>query len=194
MDIFNGVRAHKMMCAYALHTLDAHLNNCGTKYPAAIEGVPHDADVNGLFVTYEKNDRLRGCIGRFSQINLHEGLGKMAITAAMQDTRFSPMRKDELSSLTCSVTILSKMTPIDRWDDWEIGRHGIYMDYREGGRSYSATFLPSVIPEQGWTKKQTFEHLLAKSGSNARATPEVLSKCTVHTYEAGSLRGDFQIM
>ena len=183
MDIFNGVKAHKMMCAFAFHALDAHLNGCSAKFPSGIEGVPQGSEVNGLFVTYEVKDRLRGCIGRFSPAELHGGLKNMAVTAAIRDTRFPPMKPEELPAVTCSVTILSQMTQIDKWDNWEIGRHGIYMDYKEGGNNYSATFLPSVIEDQGWSKQQTFENLLPKSGCRARATPEVLNKCVVHTYE-----------
>jgi AMMECR1 domain-containing protein len=34
----------------------------------------------------------------------------------------------------------------------------------KGPQKYSATFLPEVPVEQGWSKRDTFDHLIAKSG------------------------------
>lgn len=50
--------------------------------------------------------RLRGCIGTFSEMNLHSGLKEYALTSALKDTRFDPISREELPKLTVSVSIL----------------------------------------------------------------------------------------
>lgn len=61
-----------------------------------------------LFVTWKtsRDQRLRGCIGTFSELNLHSGLKEYALTSALKDTRFDPISRDELPRLTVSVSIL----------------------------------------------------------------------------------------
>ena len=52
-----------------------------------------------LFVTWYtgKDLDLRGCIGTFSPLNLHEGLKEYALTSALKDTRFNPIHKVNIS-------------------------------------------------------------------------------------------------
>ena len=61
-----------------------------------------------LFVTWKigRDQRLRGCIGTFSEMNLHNGLKEYALTSALKDSRFDPITRDELPRLTVSVSIL----------------------------------------------------------------------------------------
>lgn len=61
-----------------------------------------------LFVTWHigRDRRLRGCIGTFSDMNLHSGLREYALTSSMRDSRFAPISRDEFSKLTVSVSIL----------------------------------------------------------------------------------------
>lgn len=61
-----------------------------------------------LFVTWKigRDQRLRGCIGTFSELNLHSGLKEYALTSALKDSRFDPISRDELPRLTVSVSIL----------------------------------------------------------------------------------------
>lgn len=64
-----------------------------------------------LFVTWHigRDRRLRGCIGTFSDMNLHSGLREYALTSSMRDSRFPPIGRDEFSKLTVSVSILQVM-------------------------------------------------------------------------------------
>lgn len=73
-----------------------------------------------LFVTWYigKEKRLRGCIGTFTPLNLHDGLKEYAITSAFRDSRFDPIGKDELSKLNCSVSLLTNFEPTNSWNDW----------------------------------------------------------------------------
>eukprot|EP01064_Diplonema_japonicum_P001396 TRINITY_DN1089_c6_g1_i1.p1 TRINITY_DN1089_c6_g1~~TRINITY_DN1089_c6_g1_i1.p1 ORF type:complete len:222 (+),score=37.96 TRINITY_DN1089_c6_g1_i1:46-666(+) len=183
MDVFNGVRANRIMAAYCFHVLEARLKRWKAGVPCN-EDLDKSFNVNGLFVTYEKLDGdLRGCIGTFAPGNLKKSLEDFSLTSALRDSRFRPIDTAELPTLKCSITVLSEMSKIDSWDAWVPGKHGIYITLRKSSQNYSATFLPSVIVDQGWSKHQTFEHLLAKSGYRGEINKSVFQQCEVQTYE-----------
>ena len=190
-DAFNGVSASEDLAAFAFHVLEEHF---GGGKPSA-GALPPDAHVHGLFCTFERlNGDLRGCIGTFEKSPLMDCLKRFSLTSALHDKRFEPIAPAELPQLKCSVTVLSEMKAVQRWDDWEIGRHGVYMTYHDGLRNYNATFLPSVIVDQGWSKHQTFEHLLRKAGAPVRPTREIFEACKVMAYEgskAGVTHADY---
>ena len=48
------------------------------------------------------------------------------------------------------------------WDQWVPGVHGIAIDFDVGRRSYSATYLPFVAPEQGWGVRESGERRKAR--------------------------------
>ncbi len=128
-----------------------------------------------LFVTWNTAEDeppgehvLRGCIGTFDPLPLAEGLATYALTAALHDTRFAPVARRELPFLAVAVTLLTDFEPVDAWDDWTLGRHGLRITFRVGGRRYGATYLPDVAPEQGWSKEQTVVSLMRKAGWTGR--------------------------
>lgn len=67
-----------------------------------------------MFVTWKigRDQRLRGCIGTFAEMDLHTGLKEYALTSAFKDTRFDPITREELPKLTVSVSILQVKTTI----------------------------------------------------------------------------------
>ena len=100
-----------------------------------------------LFVTWYigREKELRGCIGTFQPLNLHDGLKEYAITSALRDTRFDPISKEELSKLNCSVSLLTNFEPASSWNDWQIGTHGIRIEFvNEKGHKRNATYLPEI--------------------------------------------------
>ena len=61
--------------------------------------------------------------------------------------------------------MLSNFEPITDPTDWEVGKHGIEIEFKDSdGRPYRGTFLPNVAPEQGWDVKETMEALCRKAG------------------------------
>lgn len=103
--------------------------------------------------------RLRGCIGTFSPKPLPLGLREYALTSAFHDHRFSPITAAELPLLHCSVSLLTDFTQC-QWDDWQVGVHGLTIQYR----GVSATYLPEVAEEQRWSEEETIEELMRKGG------------------------------
>ncbi|KAJ5574169.1 uncharacterized protein N7459_008596 [Penicillium hispanicum] len=122
-----------------------------------------------LFVTWDTLSRsghksLRGCIGTFEAQDLATGLKSYALTSAFDDTRFSPIPKSLLPSLSCSLTLLGSFEPCTNAMDWILGTHGLRISFIHRGRRYGATYLPDVAVEQGWTKEETVESLMRKAG------------------------------
>jgi uncharacterized protein (TIGR00296 family) len=89
--------------------------------------------------------------------------------SAFEDTRFNPISTRELSSLECSVTLLTHFEPITDPMDWEIGTHGLRISFVNSNRRYGATYLPDVAKDQGWTKEETMVSLMRKAGWNGRS-------------------------
>lgn len=148
-----------------------------------------------LFVTWYigKEKRLRGCIGTFSPLNLHDGLKEYAITSAMHDTRFNPIGKEELDKLNCSVSLLTNFEPANHWSDWIIGKHGIKIEfYNEKGQKRSATYLPEIASEQEWDHTETIDSLLRKGGFKSTITDEIRNSLNVTRYQSEKLTRSFQ--
>ncbi len=64
----------------------------------------------GTFVTIEKNNDLRGCIGTYlpTEENIAQEVISNAIAAATRDDRFGPIQKEELPLLSYTVYVLNK--------------------------------------------------------------------------------------
>jgi uncharacterized protein (TIGR00296 family) len=143
-----------------------------------------------LFVTWliGSEQKLRGCIGTFTPMNLAQGLREYAITSAMNDSRFSPISRDEYPLLSCAVSILTNFEPCSSYSDWDIGRHGIRIEFlNERGAKRSATYLPEVAREQGWNHVQTLDSLLRKGGYKAPITGDVRKNVHVTRYRSEKL-------
>lgn len=70
--------------------------------------------------------------------------------------------------------------------DWEIGTHGIriYFEHPSSGKQFSATYLPDVCPEQGWSKRECLESLIRKAGYSGRVTQTLLQELELERYQA----------
>jgi len=68
----------------------------------------------GVFVTIEKKNELRGCIGTYlpTRINIAEEVVHNAVAAAAEDYRFGPIQEEEFPYLSYTVYILSYPEPV----------------------------------------------------------------------------------
>jgi len=161
--------ATSLHCAYCFDTLISSVD--GGHHSDVVSSLPNSDAKFPLFVTWKKRHsasssdwRLRGCIGTFSPRELARGLKDYALISALKDSRFSPIRSAELSSLRCDVSLLTNFENAAAVDDWTLGVHGVTIDFKVDSESYGSTFLPEVPPEQGWSKAKTLEALIEKSG------------------------------
>jgi hypothetical protein len=118
----------------------------------------------GAFVTLNKNGKLRGCIGHMSEDTpLCTMVGAMALQAAFNDTRFSPLTKEELSQIEVEISVLTPFTKIKSADEIKLGRDGVIV--KKGNKQ--AVFLPQVATETGWSKEEFLDQLCYKAGLTA---------------------------
>lgn len=109
----------------------------------------------GAFVSLHIKGKLRGCIGQFIATRpLYEIVQKMAVAAAFQDYRFSPVGQDEMDEILIEISVLSPLRRINSIDEFELGKHGIYMI--KGNRS--GTLLPQVAADTGWDRNEFLGH------------------------------------
>ncbi len=115
----------------------------------------------GAFVTLNKNNMLRGCIGYVKAFKpLEETIIDMAQAAAFRDPRFPPLVKDEFDDLEIEISVLSPIKEIENVEEIEVGKHGIII---ERGMN-SGLLLPQVATEYGWDRETFLEHTCQKAG------------------------------
>ena len=109
----------------------------------------------GAFVTLHKGDKLRGCIGNLIGYKpLYQTVASMARAAAFEDPRFYPVKESEMKDIDIEISVLSPLRKIQSIDEFQLGRHGIYIIKGE----HRGTFLPQVAEETGWTKEEFLGH------------------------------------
>ena len=110
------------------------------------------------FVTLRIAGELRGCIGHTRAVSpLRESVREMARSAAERDSRFTPLRPQELPGLSIEISVLSPMTPI-RPEEVIPGTHGLYV--RSGTKA--GLLLPQVAVEWDWTREEFLRQTFRK--------------------------------
>ncbi len=121
----------------------------------------------GVFVTLNKKDELRGCIGYPIPIKkLSEGLSDAAISAAVKDPRFTPVTTNELDEIIFEVTVLTlpEKIKVEEYSEYlsqiKVGRDGLIIE----NNFSSGLLLPQVPTEYGWSEEEFLEHTCQKAG------------------------------
>jgi hypothetical protein len=133
--------------------------------------LPEAQALGACFVTLTKDGALRGCVGSAeARRPLAEDVVDNARRAAFGDPRFPPLAREELDSVTLSLSLLSPPEPITvhgRSDLLAQLRPGIDGLIIEDG-PFRALFLPAVW-RQVPSKEEFLAHLLHKAGLNPHA-------------------------
>ncbi|KAF9481984.1 hypothetical protein BDN70DRAFT_854104 [Pholiota conissans] len=194
-------------CFYAFDTLYCSLTHAKPIPPKfADEKYP-------LFVTWNiqrgEEYHLRGCIGNFSAMPLHDGIAEYALVSAFRDSRFRKIDKSELERLECEISLLTDFENASSYLDWTIGVHGIYISFPHPSllpasssetpspfssapslpkvtsrQKFTATYLPSVIPEQGWDKIEAVDSAIHKAGWRGRITEDLRRSVSLERYQS----------
>lgn len=131
----------------------------------------------GAFVTLTINHELRGCIGYIiGREPLFDTICSAAIHAAVNDPRFSTLKKSELEKIHIEISILSEFVPIKSYDEIIIGKHGLYLDEGSGG-----LLLPQVATEHKMNREQFLAALCNKSGFYSEFWKERMLKIKIFT-------------
>lgn len=137
------------------------------------------AEARGAFVTLHVDGTLRGCIGTFRPAgSLAETVAKMAVSAATEDPRFTPLRGDEVGALQIGVSALHPTHRLEDRSALRVGRHGLVV--RRGW--HRGALLPKVAVEHGWDASDFLKHACLKAGLPASAGDD--PETVVEVFEA----------
>eukprot|EP01087_Luapelamoeba_hula_P021220 TRINITY_DN737_c0_g1_i1.p1 TRINITY_DN737_c0_g1~~TRINITY_DN737_c0_g1_i1.p1 ORF type:complete len:225 (-),score=30.70 TRINITY_DN737_c0_g1_i1:163-837(-) len=194
------VQAEDYMCHYCFDVLrheftrDTRKGGASKQKPPNPEdyGIPMQGVECPLFVGWHKQSKagghghkLRGCKGTHGSLLLHEGLKQYALLSAFDDSRFPPVREEEIPYLICSISLLFAFEKASHCYDWEVGTHGVRIDFVDWDNVHrSATFLPHVAPQFGYDQKQTIERLVEKSGSDSPVDKRLASRIKTTRFQA----------
>jgi len=133
----------------------------------------------GAFVTLTINHQLRGCIGYIiGREPLFDTICSASIHAAVNDPRFSAIKKSEFEKIKIEISILSEFIPIKNYDEIIIGTHGLYLD--EGG---SGLLLPQVATEHKMNRDEFLSALCNKAGFYSEFWKERMLNIKIFTAE-----------
>ncbi|KAK7355364.1 hypothetical protein VNO80_14619 [Phaseolus coccineus] len=179
------VSANQEMVVYCFDTLVAHYNKQEAP-PPAFDQAQHPLFVTWKTVVNGGDPRLRGCIGTLEARSLINGLKDYALTSALRDRRFPPILANELPFLECTVSLLTDYETANNYLDWEIEKHGIIIEFSDPVYSTrrSATYLPEVAANEGWTKIEAIDSLIRKSGYNGPITDELRMQLQLTRYQS----------
>jgi len=123
---------------------------------------------SGVFVTINKGENLRGCIGFPTPVKkLYQSLVDAAIASSTEDPRFPPVKYEELDDISFEVTILTSpeevrvANPQEYSSKIKVGRDGLIMKWEFG----SGLLLPQVPVEYGWNEEEFLNHTCEKAGA-----------------------------
>ena len=161
----------------ARRTLDYRLNNKTVPecHPSGVGLVER----KGAFVSLHRGDDLRGCIGQlYPDRELYKIVQHCVLSAALEDTRFMPVERDELPKLSIEISVLTPFRRVRNIEEIEVGKHGLYLVQ---GR-FRGLLLPQVATQYGWDRITFLEQACRKSGlpESAWQDPHTL----IHTFEA----------
>lgn len=138
----------------------------------------------GVFVTLNKNNQLRGCIGYPEPIeSAIQTTISVAIAAASEDPRFPQVIPEEYDNLEFEVTVLTKPQlmeiahPSEYLTNIKIGKDGLMIK-----KGYSkGLLLPQVATENNFDVETFLEHTCMKAGISADSYLD--ESCDVYTFQ-----------
>ena len=123
---------------------------------------------SGVFVTLNKKENLRGCIGFPTPVKkLYQSLVDASIASATEDPRFPQVQYEELNDISFEVTILTPpeeirvTNPREYLAKIKVGRDGLIVKWEFG----SGLLLPQVPVEYGWNEEEFLDHTCEKAGA-----------------------------
>ncbi len=151
---------------------------------------PKLLEEKACFVTLNKRGGLRGCIGHLSaRMKLYRCVIDNTLNAALHDSRFSPVKEDEITQIRIEISVLSEPRPLPYESPDELleklipGIDGVII---KSGYKQS-TYLP-VVWDQLPDKEEFLNRLCTKGGN--RQDCWKLQGTEVLTYQAQEFHQD----
>jgi AmmeMemoRadiSam system protein A len=147
----------------ARQSVVAAVSHC--KLPSFIPREGIFGERRGVFVTLHVGRHLQGCIGVTEPSeSLGEAVARCAVSAALEDPRFTPLQETQLADLGIEISLLSPLAPISP-ETIEIGRHGLLIV----NHAQRGLLLPQVAVEHRLTREQFLEETCRKAGLRREA-------------------------
>lgn len=131
----------------------------------------------------------RGSLITMTPVQLHSDQFLRTIRAsAFEDPRQNPITHEDIPYLRCSASVILPKTykTIQKFDDWEVGKHGIRIVFKVGDTQYSKVYPPETILARGWTKKAAIEEGIRKAGYTGDLTPQFMASVEIIRFETSS--------
>lgn len=159
-----------LLVRFAREVVETYVKE-GEKLQPPVEVSERLKEKRGVFVTLNKLERgeksLRGCIGfPLPELPLIQAVRDAAISAAVEDPRFEPVKSAELSKILVEVSVLTPpellqvSSPREYPSKIQVGRDGLVIKWRLG----SGLLLPQVPLEYGWDAEEFLCHASMKAG------------------------------
>ena len=114
----------------------------------------------GAFVSLYCEGKLRGCVGQVENPGpLADVVARVAISAALYDSRFAPITPQEVPAVKIEISVLSVPERISA-DAIVAGRHGLLVV--QG--THRGLLLPQVASERNWSGQRLLEETCVKAG------------------------------
>ncbi len=115
----------------------------------------------GVFVTLEKENNLRGCIGYVEgYMPLQDAVQDNAFSAAFKDPRFPSLSLKEFEQIEIEISVLTPLERVTDISEIKVGRDGLII--KNG--LYQGLLLPQVATDWGWDRIQFLEQTCRKAG------------------------------
>ena len=122
--------------------------------------LPGLLEPRGAFTTLYLRGSLRGCVGYATPVvPLYLAVAETARAAAFDDSRFNPVTLQEATELNVSLSILSRLSPIQP-EEVQVGRHGLVVSRG----LHRGLLLPQVPVECGWDRETFLSQTCRKAG------------------------------
>ncbi|UCD04040.1 MAG: TIGR00296 family protein [Candidatus Woesearchaeota archaeon] len=168
----------KSLVRLARHAIDSAFTKVKISKPL---GLPK----GGIFVTLKRYPKgtLKGCIGFIRPIPLAEGIINAARSAAFEDPRFPPVRKEEFDDICVEISILTEPKEVEINSEADlkkirVGKDGLIVS--KG--SLSGLLLPQVATEEQWNARTFIRGTCMKAGLGSEAWRDPLVK--VYKFQA----------
>jgi AmmeMemoRadiSam system protein A len=148
-------------------------------YPAAL------SEPGGAFVSLYRGGILRGCVGQVENPGpLADVVARSAINAALHDSRFPPIRPEEIETLEIEISVLTAPERILP-EAIVAGRHGLLV----ARGSSRGVLLPQVAVERKWSGQRLLEETCVKAGLASDAWRDPATQVFGFTAEIFSEKG-----
>jgi AmmeMemoRadiSam system protein A len=139
------------------------------------------AEPGAAFVTWKREERLRGCIGSLDPVRpLAVDVESNAVIALLHDPRFPPGLAREFPRYTVQISVLAPFEKIGGPQEISIGLHGLLVE--KGKRR--GLLLPQVAVEWRWEPETFLKQCCLKAGLPEEAWANGPAAITLWRFEA----------